>query len=158
MALKFANAWGCDVTAFTSSASKAEEARALGAHQVVSTRDADAVKAIAGTLDLVLSTVNVPLDWSGILSTLAPKGTLHTVGAVLEPIPVNAFPIIMGQNSISGSPTGSPSAMALMLDFAARHQIAPQVEYFPMSRVNEALHHLHEGRARYRIVLTADFA
>lgn len=59
--------------------------------------------------------------------------------------------------SISGSPTGSPAAIATMLEFAARHNIAPQVEHFPMSQVNEALAHLIDGKARYRIVLDADF-
>jgi uncharacterized zinc-type alcohol dehydrogenase-like protein len=157
MALKFARAWGCEVTAFTSSASKSDEARSLGAHHVVSSRDPDAMKGITGSLDLVLSTVNVPMDWPVLMSTLAPNGKLHMVGAVKEPIPVSAIPMIFGQNQISGSPTGSPAAMATMLDFAARHQIAPMVEYFPMSQLNQALHRLREGKARYRIVLTADF-
>ncbi len=157
MALKFARAWGCHVTAFTSSLAKADEARQLGAHDVVASRDAAGLKAIAGTLDVVLSTVNVPMDWSALMATLAPNGTLHVVGAVREPLPMQAIPMIFGQHHLSGSPTGSPSAMAAMLDFAARHQIAPQVEYYPMSKVNEALRHLQEGKARYRIVLTADF-
>ena len=92
------------------------------------------------------------------MGTLAPKGRFHVVGAVLEPIPVRAMSLLMGQQSLSGSPTGSPSAIATMLDFAARHQALPQVEHFPMSKVNEALEHLGSGKARYRIVLDADFA
>ena len=68
-------------------------------------------------------------------------------------IPVQAFDIIGGQRSISGSPTGAPVDIARMLEFAARHGIAPQVEHFPMSRVNDALAHLEAGKARYRIVL-----
>lgn len=157
MALKFAAAWGCEVTAFTSSASKEAEARAFGAHKVVASRDTEAIRAIAGTLDLLLVTVNVPLDWAAMIATLAPNGRMHVVGAVPEPIPVGAFDLIMAQRSVSGSPTGAPADIAAMLDFAARHGIAPQVERFPMSRVNDALAHLEAGKARYRVVLDADF-
>jgi len=157
MALKFLHAWGCEVTAFTSSESKHDEARALGAHRVVSSRDKASMKSIAGTLDFVLDTVNVPLAWDALIGTLAPQGRLHVVGAVLEPIPVKAFALIAGEKSISGSPTGSPGGIATMLDFAARHAIAPQVEHFPMSRVNDALEHMRAGKARYRVVLDADF-
>ncbi len=158
MALKFARAWGCEVTAFTSSPSKFEEAQQLGAHHVLSSRDSSAIQSAAGSFDLLLVTVNVPLDWDALMGTLAPRGRLHVVGAVLEPIPVRAFDLIMGQRSVSGSPTGSPVDIATMLDFAARHSIAPQTEHFPMSQINEALDHLRAGKARYRIVLDADAA
>lgn len=153
MALKFANAWGCDVTAFTSSESKADEAKSLGAHHVVSSRDSAALAKISRTLDLLLVTVNVPLDWSAMLGTVKSRGKMHVVGAVLEPIPVAAMDLIFGERSVSGSPTGSPTTMATMLDFAARHKIAPQVEHFPLERVNDAMEHLKSGKARYRIVL-----
>ena len=92
-----------------------------------------------------------------MIGTLAPNGRLHVVGAVLEPIPVAAFSLILQQRSVSGSPTGSPAAIATMLDFAARHNIAPQTEHFPMSQINEAFARLASGKARYRIVLDADF-
>ncbi len=158
MALKFLRAWGCDVTAFTSSDSKREEALSLGAHRVVNTRDAGVLKKLSGSLNFLLSTVNVPLDWDGLAAALAPNGRLHTVGAVLEPISVGAFTLIMGQRSLSGSPVGSPTTIATMLDFAARHRIAPTTEFFPMSKVNDALEHLKSGKARYRIVLENDLA
>ena len=157
LALKFCKAWGCEVTAFTTSASKAEEARAFGAHRVVSTGDADALAKLAGRFDLIIDTVNVSLDWNGLLAALAPEGRLHVVGAVLEPIPVPAFSLIMGQKSVSGSPTGSRAAIDTMLRFADRHGVLPKTEHFPMRRVNEALDHLRAGKARYRIVLDADF-
>ena len=101
--------------------------------------------------------MNVPLDWDALIGTLAPNGRLHVVGIVTEPIPVPAFSLIAAQRSISGSPTGSPAAIATMLDFASRHHIAPQNEHFPMSRINEAFARLGSGKARYRIVLDADF-
>lgn len=74
---------------------------------------------------------------------------------MLEPIELAAFSLIGGQKSIGGSPLGSPATTATMLDFCARHAIAPQVERFPMAQVNEALDHLRAGKARYRVVLEA---
>lgn len=155
MGIKFARAWGCEVTAFTSSASKTAEAMGFGAHHVVSTGDRKAIAGIAASLDLLLVTANVSLDWPALLQTLKPKGRMHVVGAVLEPMGIPAFSLIGGQKSVSGSPTGSPTMIAAMLDFASRHKIAPQVEHFSMNRVNDALAHLAAGKARYRIVLDA---
>jgi uncharacterized zinc-type alcohol dehydrogenase-like protein len=155
MALKFYRAWGCEVTAFTSSESKADEARSFGAHHVASSRDAKAIEALAGSFDMIIDTVNAPLDWNALLTALAPNGRLHVVGAVLEPIAVQAFALISGQKCVSGSPTGSRGAIDAMLGFAARHGIAPQTEHFPMAKVNDALDHLRAGKARYRIVLDA---
>lgn len=157
MAVKFAAAYGCDGTALTSSESKFDEARAFGAHHVVSSRDAAAISKLAGSFDLLISTVNVKIDWDAMIGTLAPHGRLHVVGAVLEPIPLAALSLIMQQRSVSGSPTGSPVAIETMLDFASRHKIAPQTEHFPMSQINEACARLESGKARYRIVLDADF-
>ena len=82
MAVKFANAYGCDVTAFTSSESKFEEARGFGANHVVSSRDSAAIKNLAGMFDLLIVTVNVPLDWDALIGTLAPNGRMHVVGVV----------------------------------------------------------------------------
>jgi uncharacterized zinc-type alcohol dehydrogenase-like protein len=157
MAVKFAAAHGCEVTAFTSSERKFDEARGFGAHHVVASRDSAAVGKLAGTLDLLISTVNVPIDWGTYIAALAPRGRLHVVGAVMEPIPVVAFSLIFTQRSISGSPTGAPVEMATMLDFAARHGITPQTEHYPMSQINEAFARLQAGKANYRIVLDADF-
>jgi uncharacterized zinc-type alcohol dehydrogenase-like protein len=157
MAVKFAAAYGCDVTAFTSSEGKFDEAKGFGAHHVVSSTDAAAIRKLGGRFDLLISTVNVKLDWDALIGTLAPNGRLHVVGAVPEPIPVGAFSLIMQQRSISGSPTGSPVAIGTMLDFAARHRVTPQTEHFPMSQINEAFARLDSGKARYRIVLDADF-
>ena len=157
MAVKFAAVYGCDVTAFTSSESKFEEARGFGANQVVSSNDSAAIKKLGGRFDLLISTVNVKLDWDAMIGALAPNGRLHFVGAVLEPVPVGAFSLIAQQRSVSGSPTGSPAAIETMLDFAARHNVLPQTERFPMSKINEAFARLESGKARYRIVLDADF-
>ncbi|NML15872.1 NADPH-dependent aldehyde reductase Ahr [Azohydromonas caseinilytica] len=157
LALQFASAWGCEVTAFSSSASKHAEALRLGAHRVVDSTDPAAMAAIAGTLDLIIYTANAALDWEALMATLAPRGRLHVVGAVLQPIAVSAFTLIGGFKSVSGSPTGSRGDIEAMLDFTARHRVEALVERFPMSGVNEALAHLRAGKARYRVVLDADF-
>jgi uncharacterized zinc-type alcohol dehydrogenase-like protein len=154
MALQFANKWGCEVHAFTTSDDKRAEAHKLGAHYVHNTKQEGALKQLAGSLDLIISTINVPLDVPGLLRTVAPKGRLHVVGAVLKPLEVPAYGgLIAGQKSVSGSPTGSPTALDQMLAFCARHSIAPINEMFPMSQLNEAFDHLRSGKARYRIVL-----
>jgi uncharacterized zinc-type alcohol dehydrogenase-like protein len=157
MAVKFAAAFGCDVTAFTSSESKFDEAKGFGADHVECTKDSAAIKKLAGSFDLLISTVSVKLDWDAMIGTLAPHGRLHDVGVVPEPIPVSAFSLIVQQRSVSGSPTGSPVEIETMLDFASRHNIAPQTEHFPMSKINEAFARLESGKAHYRIVLDADF-
>lgn len=157
LALKFAHAWGCEVTAFTTSASKVDAAKAFGAHHVVTGYDSPSLSKAENSLDLLLVTTNMPLNWAALLKTLKPNGRMHMLGVVLEPMPIPAIELIFGQKSVSGSPTGSPSMLADMLEFAARHHIAPQVEHFPMSQVNEALAHLAAGKAHYRVVLDADF-
>lgn len=79
------------------------------------------------------------------------------LGAVLEPLNIGVFPLLVGQRSISATPLGSPATTADMLEFSARHKIAPVVEEFPISKVNDALAHLDSGKARYRVVLKNDF-
>lgn len=160
MALQFANKWGCEVHAFTTSDNKEKEAEfhKLGAQFVHNTKQPGALKSLAGSLDLILSTINAPLDIPGLLETLAPRGRLHTVGAILKPMEVPAFGLILGQKTVAGSPVGSPSGIDRMLAFCARHSIAPIVESLPMSKINEAFERLRQGKAHYRIVLTNDFA
>jgi uncharacterized zinc-type alcohol dehydrogenase-like protein len=157
LALQFLNKWGCEVTAFSSSESKADEARSLGAHHIVNSRDPAALDQQAGSLDFLLTTVNVDLDWSRYLALLGPRGRLHTVGAVPNPMPIQAFGLIPGQKSVSGSPLGSPATIRQMLDFCRRHGIAPKTEHFPLKHLNEALEHLEANKARYRIVLDRDW-
>lgn len=156
LALQFLNKWGCEVTAFTSSDGKADEAQQFGAHKVINSRSENALDEAAGSFDFILSTVNVSLDWEKYVAALAPRGRLHVVGAVLDPIPIAAFSLIMGQKSLSGSPIGSPATAATMLEFCARHGIEPKTEHFPMSDVNAALDHVRAGKARYRVVLDRD--
>lgn len=154
LALQFLKAWGCEVTAFSSSAVKKTEALKLGAHHTLDSRDKSALRAAAGSFDLILSTVNVKLDWNAYMATLKPKGRLHFVGATLEPLDIGVFSLIGGQRTVSGSPVGSPATIARMLEFAARHQVQPVTEIFPFDQVNEAIERLRSGQARYRVVLS----
>jgi uncharacterized zinc-type alcohol dehydrogenase-like protein len=156
LALQFLNKWGCEVFAFSSSESKDAEAKQLGAHHVIHSREAEQLKKIAGTLDFILVTANVPLEWSLYLAALNPKGRLHFVGAVAAPLGVLPIELLGGQKTISGSPLGSPVTTATMLDFCARHDILPVTEEFPMSRVMDGMERLRSGKARYRIVLKND--
>jgi uncharacterized zinc-type alcohol dehydrogenase-like protein len=156
MALQFLDHWGCDVTAFTSSPGKGEEAMKFGADRVVSSRDDAALADIAKSLDFILVTANAAMHWDLYIQALRPKGRLHIVGAVLDPIPINVFSLLTEQKSIAATPLGSPATMRTMLDFCVRHHIAPQIETFPMPKINEAFAHLEDGKARYRIVLTRD--
>ena len=153
MALKFLKHWGCEVIAFSSNPDKKQQILDMGASRVVNSRSPEELESIAGKLDFILNTTNVSLDWNSYLTTLAPKGTLHTVGAVLEPMAIPAFSLIGGEKSVAGSPLGSPALTRTMLEFCVRHDIYPTVEEFPMDEVNEAMAHLEEGKARYRIVL-----
>lgn len=154
MALSFLEAWGCEVTAFTSSDAKRTEALQLGAHQTLNSRDPDALRAAAGSFDLILSTVNVKLDWNAYLGTLRAKGRLHFLGVTVEPLDLSLMPMLFGQLSVSSSPVGSPATIAKMLEFAALHEIAPVTEHYRFDQVNEAMARLDSGQARYRVVLS----
>ncbi len=156
LALKFGRAWGCDVTAFTSTIDKTDSLLELGAHHVVNSRDKEAIKALRGQFDMVISTVNVNLPWHNYIAALAPKGRLVQVGIPHEPMSVRAGSLIAGQKSIYGSDTGSPATLMKMLEFCARHNITPEIESFAMSDINAAIARLKSGQARYRIVLTSD--
>ena len=158
LAIQFLNKWGCEVTAFTSSPNKAAEAKSMGAHHIVDSGDEIELENIAGSYDFIINTTNVNLNWEAYLQALKPKGRFHTVGVVPDPIPVPAFPIIVGQKSVSGSPLGSPATIKQMLEFCNRHNIMPITEEFAMSDINSAFEHLRAGKARYRIILKADFS
>lgn len=153
MAVMMLDKWGCEVVAFTSEPKRAEAIQ-LGADHAVSSRDSAEIKKWAGRLDFLLVTVNVPLDWKAYLEALSPKGRIHFVGALLQPVPIPPMSLIFAQKQISGTPLGSPATTAVMLDFCARHNIVPKVETFPMAKVNDAIAHVESGAARYRVVLT----
>ena len=153
MAIKFLKHWGCEVIAFSSNPDKKTEIIKMGASKVVNSRSKEELGDIRGSLNFILNTTNVTLDWNTYLSVLAPKGRFHNVGGVLEPMAISAFSLIGGEKSVGGSPLGSPALNRTMLDFCVRHDIYPIVEEFPIEKVNDAIKHLKEGKARFRIVL-----
>lgn len=153
MALKFLKYWGCEVIAFSSSQEKEQQILEMGATKVVNSKEPKELKKIAGQLNFILNTTNVTLDWDAYLTALAPKGKFYTVGAVLDPMEIPAFSLIGGEKVVGGSPLGSPALTKTMLDFCVRHDIYPTVEEFPMKQVNEALEHMEQGKARFRVVL-----
>ena len=153
LGLQFARAFGAEVTAFSTSKDKEEEARRLGAHAFVNTRETNAMKKIAGSFDLLLSTVNADQDWNAYVNALRPKGVLALVGVPPSPLALQAFPLVGQQRSIAGSPTGSPHDLAEMLDVAARHQIKAVTERFPMDKANDAIARVKRNQVRYRAVL-----
>jgi alcohol/geraniol dehydrogenase (NADP+) len=154
MALMFLKNWGCEVTAFSSNPKKADEIKGMGAHNIINSRDPKELEAAQGKFDLILSTVNVTLNWNSYVKTLRPKGRLHFLGATLEPLSIDVFPLLFSQISISASPVGSPSVISRMLEFTGRHEIKPIIETFKFDQVNEAMARLESGDARYRIVLS----
>jgi uncharacterized zinc-type alcohol dehydrogenase-like protein len=153
LGIQFAKAFGAEVTAFSTSKEKEEEARSLGAHHFVNTRDTSALKKLNGGFDLLLSTVGADQDWQSYVSALRPKGTLCIVGVPASALQLQAFPMIAGQRAVSGSPIGSPRDLHEMLDVAARHNIKAITECFPMAKAHEAVAKVKKNQVRYRAVL-----
>ena len=153
LALQFARAFGAEVTALSTSPDKEAEALSFGAHQFVNTRETSEMKKLAGSFDLILSTVSADQDWQALVNSLRPKGTLCVVGVPPSPMALQAFPLIAGQRAVAGSPTGSPADLDEMLDVAARHNIKALTERFSMANANEAIARVKKSKVRYRAVL-----
>jgi uncharacterized zinc-type alcohol dehydrogenase-like protein len=153
LAIQFARAFGAEVTAFSTTLAKEEEARSLGAHHFINSRETKSMKEVTGALDFILTTVNADQDWGAYLQALRPNGTLWFVGVPPSPVSVHAFPLISGQRTIGGSPVGSPFRLREMLDVAARHGVKATTERFPMEKANEAIEKVRKGKVRFRAVL-----
>ncbi len=156
LAIQFAHAMGCEVTALSSSKEKELEAKAFGADHFVCTKDPAALDALEMRFDFILSSSTHGLDWTRTLSSLRPKGKLCLLGALEQNVETPITNIVHGQRTICGSNIGSRPGIKQMLNFAARHNILPKIEEFPMSQVNEALTKLRAGKMRYRAVLFND--
>ena len=155
LALQFARAMGCEVTALSSSPDKEEDARRFGAHHFASTANKKALASLARTLDVVLDTAFVEQDWPRLLSALRPNGTLCVVGVPEEPLRIPASSLIGGQRSVTGSAIGGRPAIREMLHFAARNGVAARAQSRPMAEADAGLDDVRQGRARYRVVLGA---
>ena len=153
MAIQFARVFGAEVTAFSTSPTKEEEARELGANHFVNSRETKGMRDVAGTMDLILSTVNANEEWNMYLQALRPTGILCLLGIPPSPIAVPAFPLVAGMRTITGNPTGSPARLREMLDVAARHGVLAKTERFAMAEANEAIEKVKKNKVRYRAVL-----
>ena len=157
LALQFAKAFGCEVSAFSRGTAKKEEVTTFGAHHYVDSGDADAMKGAANSLDYLLLTANGgDADVSKQLALLRPGGKIVCMGLAAPAITVSLMQLIPRQLSVVGSAAGSSATMREMLAFSALHGIAPMTEDFPFDRVNEALARVVKGDLRYRAVLRWD--
>jgi uncharacterized zinc-type alcohol dehydrogenase-like protein len=156
LAAQFARAMGFDVTVFSTSANKQDEAYGFGTDRFVDTSAAGALSAEASSCDFILTTGPVDLPWPEYLDLLKPNGHLCIVGASPGEVRAPAFALIDGQKSIGGSAVGSNGDIAEMLQFAAAHKITPRIEPFALKDVNGALARLRNNQMRYRAVLVMD--
>lgn len=155
LAIQFADAWGCEVTAISSSAAKRDEAFELGADHFIATRDSDDLGRAAGTFDLILSTVSADIPWDDYLLALKPQGVLCVVGVPDSALSIAPFALLPAEKTICGGVPASRQETVQMLDFVARTGIRPTVETFPMRDINGAVARVRAGKVRYRAVVAA---
>jgi uncharacterized zinc-type alcohol dehydrogenase-like protein len=153
MAVKLAHSFGAHVSVFTTSASKKEDARRLGAHEVVISTDADAMAKREGTLDFILDTVSASHDLNPYLSLLNRDGTMVLVGVPDKPPELQVFNLIFGRHSLAGSLIGGIPETQEMLDYCAKHEIMSDIELIPIQKVNEAFDRTVKGDVKYRFVI-----
>ena len=154
MAIKLAHALGAHVVLFTTSPSKKADALALGADEVVISKDADAMAARANTLDYIINTVAAPHNLDPFIAMLRRDGVMTLVGAPAESHPSpNVFGLIMGRRSVTGSLIGGIAETQEMLDFCAEHGITSDIETIPIQQINEAYERMLKSDVKYRFVI-----
>jgi uncharacterized zinc-type alcohol dehydrogenase-like protein len=154
MGLKLAHALGAHVVAFTTSQSKVEEAKALGADEVVISKNPDEMAKHTGSFDFILNTVAAPHDLDAFTQLLKLDGTLTLVGVPSSPHPSpNIFPLILGRRSIAGSLIGSIAETQEMLDFCAEHGIVSEIETIAMQDIETAYARMLKSDVKYRFVI-----
>ncbi len=153
MAVKLANALGAHVTLFTTSTHKTEDAKRLGAHEVVVSKDQAQMEKRAGSFDFILDTVSAEHDINAYLNLLKRDGTLVLVGAPEKPLAVSAFSIIPGRKQLSGSMIGGIKETQEMLDFCGKHNITSDIEIIPIQKINEAYERMLRSDVKYRFVI-----
>ena len=153
MAVKFAAAMGAEVTVLSTSPNKETDARELGAHKFVVTKDKEAMKAIRNKLDFIINTVSAPLDLNVYLGLLRLDGTMVLLGVPPEAPAVNAFNLIAKRRRLAGSLIGGIKETQEMLDYCAEHNIMSDVEVIPMADINTAYDRMVKGDVHYRFVI-----
>ena len=154
MAVKLAAAMGAEVTLFTTSPGKEEDARRLGAQHVVISRDADAMAGVARSLDLIINTVAAPIDLDPYIAALKLDGAMVLLGAPATPHPApQVFPLLFGRRSMAGSLIGGIAETQEMLDFCAEHGVVSDIEMIPIQEIETAYARMLKGDVKYRFVI-----
>ncbi|BCW69138.1 NAD(P)-dependent alcohol dehydrogenase [Arthrobacter sp. NicSoilB8] len=153
MAVKIAHAMGAEVTVLSQSLKKQEDGLKLGADHYYATSDENTFTDLAGTFDLIINTVSAKIDISSYLQLLTLDGALVNVGAPAEPLPVNAFALIMGRRSFAGSMIGGIRETQEMLNFCAEHGLGAEIEVIPAGKINDAYERVLASDVRYRFVI-----
>ncbi|WP_326720994.1 MULTISPECIES: NAD(P)-dependent alcohol dehydrogenase [unclassified Streptomyces] len=153
MGVKIAHALGAEVTVLSQSLRKKDDGLKLGADHYYATSDPKTFQELAGTFDIILSTVSAPLDFGAYLSLLKSDGALVNVGAPEEPISLNLFTLIMGRKTLAGSGIGGIQETQEMLDFCAEHGLGAEIELITASEINDAYERVLASDVRYRFVI-----
>ncbi|WP_067499452.1 NAD(P)-dependent alcohol dehydrogenase [Actinoplanes sp. TFC3] len=156
MAVKIAVAMGAEVTVLSQTLGKKDDGLAFGAEHYYATKDASTFETLKNTFDLIINTVSAPIDMSSYLSLLRLDGTLVSVGAPPQPLPVPVFSLFNNRRSFAGSSIGGIAETQEMLDFCAERGIAPEVEVITADQVNEAYERVLNSDVRYRFVIDID--
>lgn len=153
MGVKLAKAMGAEVVVITTSPSKVDDAKRLGADDVILSTDTEQMKANNNSLHFILDCVSAEHDVNSYLRLLKTDGTLAIVGAPEHPLPIAAFSLIPGRKSFAGSTIGSIAETQEMLDFCGEHNIVSDVEIINIQQINEAYERLLKGDVKYRFVI-----
>jgi uncharacterized zinc-type alcohol dehydrogenase-like protein len=153
MGVKLAHAMGAHVAVFTTSPGKTEDAKRLGADEVIVSKDADAMKKHSGSFDMILDCVSADHDINAYLNLVRVGGNLTLVGAPEKPLPVSAFALFFGNKTLGGSMIGGIAQTQEMLDFCGTHGITSDIELIPIQRIDEAYERMLRSDVRYRFVI-----
>lgn len=153
MAVKIAHALGAEVTVLSQSLRKKDDGLKLGADHYYATSDPATFEDLAGTFDIIISTVSAPLDFGAYLGLLKTNGAVVNVGAPEEPVALNLFSLIGGNKTLAGSMIGGIAETQEMLDFCAEHGLGAEIEVIEASRINEAYERVLASDVRYRFVI-----
>lgn len=153
MGVKFAHALGAHVVVFTTSPSKVEDAKRLGADEVVISKNAEEMQKHFGSFDFILDAVSAEHDINAYIALLKRDGNLTLVGAPEKPLPLAVFGLIFGRKSLSGSPIGGLAETQEMLDFCGEHNITADIEMIGVDGINEAYERLLKSDIKYRFVI-----
>ncbi|PAW94679.1 hydroxyacid dehydrogenase [Mucilaginibacter sp. MD40] len=153
MGVKFGVAFGAEVTVLSTSPSKEEDAKKLGAHHFVVTKDPEQMKAAQGSFDFILDTVSAEHDMNAYLGLLKTNGVMMCVGVPSKPYAIHPFSLIGGRKSVAGSGIGGIKETQEMLDFCAEHNIVSDIELIDIKDITASYERMEKGDVRYRFVI-----